>query len=66
MMPKRKIESFSRVIRCQYCRHSGKPGVQTKRYGENGVLRCNNAKSPCNRRLVRMDDYCSYAEEREE
>lgn len=50
------------VVRCKYCRH---PAL-TQRYGVPGTLTCHNRYSPCNRRNVGGEDFCSYGERREE
>lgn len=65
-MNKRHIESFARITRCKDCKHSGEPSAQVKRYGVKGAMRCNNGNAPCNARLVKAEDYCSYGEQREE
>ena len=53
------------VVRCRDCKHSTLPSELTQRYGVPGTLTCHNRYSPCNRRNVGGEDFCSYGEERE-
>ena len=50
------------VIHCKACTHSTLPSELTQRYGKPGTLTCHNRYSPCNRRNVGEDDFCSYGE----
>lgn len=50
------------VVRCKDCKHSTLPSELTQRYGVPGTLTCHNRRSPCNRRNVGGDDFCSYGE----
>mgnify|MGYP004616825009 FL=1 len=50
------------VVRCKDCKHSTLPSELTQRYGVPGTLTCHNRHSPCNRRNVAGDDFCSYGE----
>lgn len=50
------------VVRCGNCQHSKPPAVLTQKYGEPGTLTCYNWHSPCNKRNVNKDDFCSYGE----
>ncbi len=50
------------VVRCKGCKHSTLPSELTQRYGVPGTLTCHNRYSPCNRRNVGGDDFCSYGE----
>ena len=54
------------VVRCKDCKHSTLPSALTQRYGAPGTLTCHNRYSPCNRRNVGGEDFCSYGERREE
>ncbi len=53
------------VVRCKNCRHSTLPSDLTQRYGKPGTLTCHNRYSPCNRRNVSGDDFCSYGERKD-
>lgn len=53
------------VTRCKDCKHSTLPSELTQRYGKPGTLTCHNRYSPCNRRNVGEDDFCSYREKKE-
>ena len=53
------------VTRCKDCKHSTLPSELTQRYGKPGTLTCHNRHSPCNRRNVGSDDFCSYGEPKE-
>lgn len=53
------------VTRCKNCKHSTLPSELTQRYGKPGTLTCHNRYSPCNRRNVGEDDFCSYGEPKE-
>lgn len=48
------------VVRCKDCKHSTLPSALTQRYGVPGTLTCHNRYSPCNRRNVGGEDFCSY------
>lgn len=48
------------VTRCKDCKHSALPSKLTQRYGKPGTLTCHNRYSPCNRRNVSSDNFCSY------
>ena len=52
------------VVRCKDCKDSKLPAVLTQKYGEPGTLTCHNWHSPCNKRNVKQDDFCSYGERR--
>ena len=54
------------VVRCKDCKYSTLPSMQTQIYGKPGTLTCHNRKSPCNRRNVASDDYCSYADRKDD
>ena len=54
------------VVRCKDCKYSTLPSMQTQIYGKPGTLTCRNRKSPCNRRNVTSDDYCSYADRKDD
>ena len=53
------------VVRCKDCKHSTLPSELTQRYGVPGALTCHNRHSPCNRRNVGGDDFCSYGERKD-
>ena len=53
------------VTRCEDCKHSTLPSELTQRYGKPGTLTCHNRHSPCNRRNVGENDFCSYGEPKE-
>lgn len=53
------------VVRCKGCKHSTLPSKLTQRYGVPGTLTCHNRYSPCNRRNVGGDDFCSYGERKD-
>lgn len=53
------------VTRCKDCAHSTLPSELTQRYGKPGTLTCHNRYSPCNRRNVGEDDFCSYGQPKE-
>lgn len=53
------------VTRCKDCANSTLPSELTQRYGKPGTLTCHNRYSPCNRRNVGEDDFCSYGEPKE-
>ena len=53
------------VVRCKDCKHSTLPSELTQRYGVPGTLTCHNRYSPCNRRNVGGDDFCSYGERKD-
>ena len=53
------------VTRCKDCKHSALPSELPQRYGKPGILTCHNRYSPCNRRNVGEDDFCSYGEPKE-
>ena len=50
------------VVRCKDCKHSTLPSALTQRYGVPGTLTCHNRYSPCNRRNVGGEDFCSSGE----
>lgn len=50
------------VVRCKGCKYSTLPSELTQRYGKAGTLTCHNRYSPCNRRNVSENDFCSYGE----
>lgn len=54
------------VVRCKDCKHSTLPSELTQRYGVPGTMTCHNRRSPCNRRNVGGDDFCSYGERKDE
>ena len=45
--------------RCKDCRHTKQPKER-----KEGILVCKNENSPCNRRKVKIEDYCPYGERR--
>ena len=53
------------VVRCKDCEHSTLPSELTQRYGVPGTLTCHNRRSPCNRRNVGGEDFCSYGERKD-
>lgn len=53
------------VTRCKDCKHSTLPSELTQRYGKPGTLTCHNRHSPCNRRNVGENDFCSYGDPKE-
>ena len=53
------------VVRCKDCKHSKLPAVLTQKYGEPGTLTCHNWHSPCNKRNINQDDFCSYGERKD-
>ena len=53
------------VTRCKNCAHSTLPSELTQRYGKPGTLTCHNRHSPCNRRNVGENGFCSYGEPKE-
>lgn len=53
------------VVRCKDCKHSTLPSELTQRYGVPGTRTCHNRYSPCNRRNVSGDDFCSYGERKD-
>ena len=53
------------VVRCKDCKHPKLPAVLTQKYGEPGTLTCHNWHSPCNKRNVKQDDFCSYGERKD-
>lgn len=53
------------VVRCKDCAHSTLPSELTQRYGKPGTLTCHNRHSPCNRRNVGENDFCSYGDPKE-
>lgn len=62
----RDSNAFPEVVtRCKYCAHSTLPSELTQRYGKPGALTCHNRHSPCNRRNVGENDFCSYGEPKE-
>lgn len=54
------------VVRCRDCKHSTLPSELTQRYGVPGTRTCHNRYSPCNRRNVGGEDFCSYGERKED
>lgn len=50
------------VVRCKGYKYSTLPSELTQRYGKAGTLTCHNKYSPCNRRNVSENDFCSYGE----
>ena len=52
------------VVRRKGCKHSTLPSELTQRYGVPGTRTCHNRYSPCNRRNVGKEDFCSYGERR--
>ena len=53
------------VTRCKDCKHSTLTSELTQRYGKPGTLTCHNRHSPCNKRNVGENDFCSYGEPKE-
>lgn len=54
------------VVRCKDCKYSTLPSELTQRYGVPGTLTCHNRYSPCNRRNVGGNDFCSYGERKDD
>ena len=54
------------VVRCKDCKYSTLPSEITQRYGVPGTLTCHNRYSPCNRRNVGGNDFCSYGERKDD
>ena len=54
------------VVHCKDCKHSTLPSELTQRYGVPGTLTCHNRYSPCNRRNVGGNDFCSYGERKDD
>ena len=54
------------VVHCKGCKHSTLPSELTQRYGVPGTRTCHNRYSPCNRRNVGGEDFCSYGEQKED
>ena len=54
------------VVRCKGCKYSTLPSELTQRYGVPGTLTCHNRYSPCNRRNVGGNDFCSYGERKDD
>lgn len=65
-MPKGIIVDVAPVVRCKDCKYSTLPSMQTQIYGKPGTLTCHNRNSSCNRRNVESDDYCSYADRKDD
>lgn len=62
----RDSNAFPEVVtRCKNCKHSTLPSEFTQRYGKPGTLTCHNRYSPCNRRNVGENDFCSYGKPKE-
>lgn len=57
-----KTADVEEVVRCKDCKYSTLPSELTQRYGKPGTLTCHNKYSPCNRRNVSENDFCSYGE----
>ena len=53
------------VVRCRDCKHSTLPSLITQRYGVPGTLTCHNHNSPCNKRNVKGECFCSYGERKD-
>lgn len=53
------------VVRCLDCKHSTLPSLVTQRYGVPGTLTCHNHNSPCNKRNVKGECFCSYGERKD-
>ena len=54
------------VVRCRECKYGTLPGAFAQRYGKPGTLTCTNSGTPCSRRLVASNDFCSYGERKED
>ena len=54
------------IVRCQDCKYGTLPGAFAQRYGEPGTLTCTNRGTPCSRRLVAGNDFCSYGVRKED
>ena len=54
------------VVRCKDCKYSTLPSELTQRYGVPGTLTCHNRYSPCNRRNVGGNVFCSYGERKDD
>ena len=54
------------VVYCKGCKHSTLPSELTQRYGVPGTRTCHNRYSPCDRRNVGGEDFCSYGERKED
>ena len=50
------------VVHCKDCKYSTLPSELTQRYGKPGTLTCHNKYSPCNRRNVSENVFCSYGD----
>ncbi len=59
------VADVAPVVRCKGRKHSTLPSELTQRYGVPGTLTCHNRYSPCNRRNVGGDDFCSYGERKD-
>ena len=59
------VADVAPVVWCKDCAHSTLPSELTQRYGKPGTLTCHNRYSPCNRRNVGENDFCSYGEPKE-
>lgn len=53
------------VVRCKDCKYSSLPSALTQLYGVPGTLTCKHTGTPCNKRNVGRDDFCSYGERKE-
>ena len=60
-----KAAAMAELVRCKDCKHPKLPAVLTQKYGEPGTLTCHNWHSPCNKRNVKQDDFCSYGERKD-
>lgn len=65
MLNEEPVADVAPVVRCKGCKHSTLPSKLTQRYGVPGTLTCHNRYSPCNRRNVGGDNFCSYGERKD-
>lgn len=54
------------VVRCRDCKYSGLPSTFIQIYGVPGTLTCKNSGTPCNKRNVASNDFCSYGKRKKE
>lgn len=66
MLNEEPVADVAPVVRCKGCKHSTLPSELTQRYGVPGTLTCHNRCSPCNRRNVGGDDFCSCGERKDD
>lgn len=66
LLQRQPAADVAEVVRCRDCKHSTLPSELTQRYGVPGTRTCHNRYSPCNRRNVGGEDFCSYGERKED